>query len=153
MFSTRAGTLLLLTMAAMMALSTAITLAALEAAGPPAAPLNYSAPRYAAEEPVLCPGEVLRWPVQLSVDAAPDRPVVTAIVRTVWSLDRNTTVVRDDAADYTIYFERTVISATVAYTVPLGLRPGSYEVRTGRLAEAREVRGYAVAFFIPARCA
>jgi len=134
-------------------LSVYAVVAALSAPRPPSpAPFRYSQAAYDAEQALICPGDVLRWQVESIVEEA---PVTVISSRSVWSVSAGRTVVPARTGDRTevTWPYMTTISATTAYTVPLGLPQGVYflMVSTARREGSRSAI-YHVPFAIkPAR--
>jgi hypothetical protein len=114
------------------------------------APFVFSAPSYAPlNSGPVCPGDVLQWPVEFTIQRA---PVMVISVRSIWDVDDNQTATLrqgefiSGALQFTNYTETTQVSRTAEMVVPT-LPPGEYQVRSA----AQEFNSQAAAYAVPFR--
>lgn len=112
-------------------------------------PLAYSAQVYQPEVGAVCPGDTVRWRVNLTVRRA---PVMVVQVRTIWDVDDHETATVNGATvstplQFAVWTTSTVIDRDASIAIPRGLRTGHYEVRNA----AQEFNSAAAAYVVPFR--
>lgn len=114
-------------------------------------PVEFHSRTIQPEQASVCPGDTLRWSVGFTIHRA---PVVIAIVRSWWNVDRQQTMKPDTSPDWTAYLEEvSVEGAPRSAVVPDGLPPGRYELQTGVQAlRSSQPDVYVVEFEIPEGC-
>lgn len=97
----------------------------------------------------LCPGEDVTWH---QVAHYTNTPVVLRRVLTVWSLDKNRTVVDDQLPSYRNYWEPITTAIDGDWTIPDDFKPGQYQVRFSTTAEGRRSEMFIVPFTVKEGC-
>lgn len=112
-------------------------------------PFRYAASRFNAHPPSACAGVPRTYHVMIHVDATPDRPVVTRVVRTIWSVtdQRN---VRTLPFDWYVYTSRADLDILASFTPAADLPSGQYEYRVARTMEGYPPSAYVVPFVVEA---
>jgi hypothetical protein len=120
-----------------------------------AAPFVFSALSYKPHgDGVVCPGEVLSWPVQFTIQRA---PVMVISVRSIWDVDDNQTAtlrpgeIIPGSLQFTNYTETTEVSRTAEMMIPT-LPPGEYQVRSAAQEFNSQAAAYAVPFTVEDGC-
>lgn len=110
----------------------------------PGAPItSYSPPRVELSASDLCPGESFEYSSTVKYSYT---PAVIFVTVSIWSHDLNRTVVYDARPMYAVYSDDVTVLQSAAYTVPLTLPPGRYELRRAATGEARRSATLTVPF-------
>lgn len=109
-------------------------------------PFSFSAGEYIARMPLLCPGEPLEYVETRIVNRS---RVTVAIYHTIWSYDKDRTVIPDPTPEGYVWTEPRVIHNDIAYRVPY-LPPGRYALHVGALGLSGDA--YHVDFSVPESC-
>lgn len=117
----------------------------------PEPPFTYTANVYSPLEPT-CPGGVLRWQSEFTINEAPS---TLRIVRTLYDVDRQQVLAFDQNPAWVNWMPEDIGIRQVfkgAYPLPASLAPGHYELRTSAGSTASVVHSYRVPFEIAEQC-
>lgn len=95
-----------------------------------------------------CPGDVIAIEIDAQVNIAP-----AIIVRsdTIWSVDRDRTIVFDDDPLYSNFTKKTRVRRHLYYTLPQ-IPPGRYEYRSVAQTFSQRAESITLAFLVPSDC-
>lgn len=102
------------------------------------------------ERTAYCPGDEIEWSVDIRLTGNGFERL--EIVRTIWNVDEERTVIFDTEPEYSVIFgEEAQAHPRLSYTVP-DLPPGRYELRVAASGNLTRVTGYAIPFTVPEGC-
>lgn len=108
---------------------------------------------YAPEQPLLCPGDMLRYTIIGRVDAQA-LPLVVQSTARFMDVRSSRTVGARPALPSVPFLTPLSVTLTLTQAVPLDLAPGPYEYQSVVVAEAHAAAGYRVPFAVlpPEQC-